>query len=217
MSGDLATSRRRVRFIGDAATRIAEDYLRVLRFFRFHAAYGEECPGRGGRRRRRSRRLEQLSRERVRMEMVKLLLARRAVPALVVMTEVGLLELVIGGVPLLADVANMWLEAALSLEPDPVRREGGARRNGGGGCAALRRRLRLANVEYERLVSMGELVAGRVARRAGRACVALSPGAGTLRRPRAGGMVALSRKVQPKRNGAGSRPCRRAGARRHFR
>jgi len=32
---------RRVRFIGDAATRIAEDYLRILRFFRFHAAYGE--------------------------------------------------------------------------------------------------------------------------------------------------------------------------------
>ena len=31
---------RRVRFIGDAATRIAEDYLRILRFFRFHAAYG---------------------------------------------------------------------------------------------------------------------------------------------------------------------------------
>ena len=28
---------RRVRFIGDAATRIAEDYLRILRFFRFHA------------------------------------------------------------------------------------------------------------------------------------------------------------------------------------
>ena len=32
---------RRVRFIGDAATRIAEDYLRILRFFRFHAAYGQ--------------------------------------------------------------------------------------------------------------------------------------------------------------------------------
>ena len=88
----------------------------MLRFFRFHAAYGEGAPGRGGRRclHRRSRRLEQLSRERVRMEMVKLLLAWRAVPALVVMTEVGLLELVIGGVPPLASVANMAkLEAAL--------------------------------------------------------------------------------------------------------
>src|SRR5262249_13422922 len=35
---------RRVRFIGDAATRMAEDYLRILRFFRFHAAYGEGAP-----------------------------------------------------------------------------------------------------------------------------------------------------------------------------
>ena len=35
---------RRVRFIGDAAKRIAEDYLRILRFFRFHAAYGEGAP-----------------------------------------------------------------------------------------------------------------------------------------------------------------------------
>ena len=42
---DLAA--RRVRFIGDAATRIAEDYLRILRFFRFHAAYGEGAPDAG--------------------------------------------------------------------------------------------------------------------------------------------------------------------------
>ena len=35
---------RRVRFIGEAATRIAEDYLRILRFFRFHAFYGEGDP-----------------------------------------------------------------------------------------------------------------------------------------------------------------------------
>src|SRR3979490_60398 len=35
---------RRVRFIGDAATRIAEDYLRILRFFRFHAAYAAGAP-----------------------------------------------------------------------------------------------------------------------------------------------------------------------------
>ena len=33
-----------VRFVGDAATRIAEDYLRILRFFRFHARYGTGAP-----------------------------------------------------------------------------------------------------------------------------------------------------------------------------
>ena len=45
---------RRVRFIGDASQRIAEDYLRILRFFRMHAAYR--------RRRARSRRLSRLHR-----------------------------------------------------------------------------------------------------------------------------------------------------------
>ena len=115
---------RRVRFIGDAATRIAEDYLRILRFFRFHAAYGEGAldpagvaaciAGRAG--------LDQLSRERVRAELIKLLPARHAVPVLAAMTESGLLDRVLGGVPLLASHANMRkLEAALALAPDPVR------------------------------------------------------------------------------------------------
>ena len=39
---------RRVRFIGDPAARIAEDYLRILRFFRIHAAYGAGEPDRAG-------------------------------------------------------------------------------------------------------------------------------------------------------------------------
>ena len=43
---DLAS--RRVRFIGDAHTRIREDYLRIMRFFRFHAEYAEEIPIRRG-------------------------------------------------------------------------------------------------------------------------------------------------------------------------
>ena len=43
---DLAA--RRVRFIGEPARRIAEDYLRILRFFRFHAAYGDGAPDPAG-------------------------------------------------------------------------------------------------------------------------------------------------------------------------
>ncbi len=95
---------RRVRFIGEPSSRIAEDYLRILRFFRFHAWYGAGGPdaaglhacilARGG--------LEALSRERVRMELLKLLLAPHATPTLVVMAETGLLGMVLGGVPLLA-------------------------------------------------------------------------------------------------------------------
>src|SRR5665213_2297634 len=81
-AGGLADlEERRVRFIGDPAKRIAEDYLRILRFFRFHAAYGTSdhpytegiaacIAGRSG--------LDQLSRERVRMELMKLVVAARA-------------------------------------------------------------------------------------------------------------------------------------------
>jgi tRNA nucleotidyltransferase/poly(A) polymerase len=151
---------RRVRFIGDAATRIAEDYLRILRFFRFHAAYGHgglpDAAGlhacivaRAG--------LDTLSRERVRMEMLKLMLARHAVPALAVMAETGLIEMVLGGIPLLASLSNLIkLEASLSLQPDPARRLGALGVSVTEDAERLRERLRLTNAESERLVSMGD-------------------------------------------------------------
>jgi len=159
--GGLADiEQRRVRFIGDAGRRIAEDYLRILRFFRFHAAYGHgglpdpegvhACiVARAG--------LETLSRERVRAEMLKLVLARHAVPTIAVMTEAGLLDMVLGGVPLLASLSNMIkLEAALSLTPDPMRRLGALGVFVIEDAERLRERLRLANTEYERLASMGQ-------------------------------------------------------------
>jgi poly(A) polymerase len=150
---------RRVRFIGDAATRIAEDYLRILRFFRFHAAYGEGAldpagvaaciAGREG--------LERLSRERVRMEVIKLLAARHPVPALAMMTEAGLLERVLGGVALLASFANMTkLEATLGVAGDAARRLGALAVSVLEDADRLRERLRLANAEYERLASMAD-------------------------------------------------------------
>jgi poly(A) polymerase len=153
-------AQRRVRFIGDAANRIAEDYLRILRFFRFHAAYGHgglpDAAGlhacivaRAG--------LETLSRERVRMEILKLLLARHAVPALAVMAETGLIQMVLGGVPLLASLSNLIkLEASLALQPDPVRRLAALSVLVTEDAERLRERLRLANVESERLISMGD-------------------------------------------------------------
>jgi poly(A) polymerase len=159
--GGLADiAERRVRFIGDAATRIAEDYLRILRFFRFHAAYGPgghpDADGlhacivaRAG--------LETLSRERVRMEMLKLMLARHAVPALAVMAETGLIEMVLGGVPLLASLSNLIkLEAALSLPSDSARRLAALGVLVTEDAERLRERLRLTNAESERLASMGD-------------------------------------------------------------
>ncbi|HKY87679.1 MAG TPA: CCA tRNA nucleotidyltransferase, partial [Pseudorhodoplanes sp.] len=88
---DLET--RRIRFIGDPAARIAEDYLRILRFFRFHAHYGEGLPDAAGYHACVAARagLETLSRERVRAELLKLLIGRHAVPVLAVMSECGLL------------------------------------------------------------------------------------------------------------------------------
>ena len=158
--GGLADiAERRVRFIGEPSRRIAEDYLRILRFFRFHAAYGRGAPdpegvaaciaGRAG--------LDQLSRERVRMELIKLVLAEHTVPTLAVMTEAGLPEQVLGGVPLLASFANMVkLEHELALAPDPVRRLGALAVSVVEDAERLRERLRLANAEHERLMSMAD-------------------------------------------------------------
>src|SRR5579864_1922479 len=108
--GGLADLRaNRVRFIGDPARRIAEDYLRILRFFRFHASYAHGPPDPAGLHACIVARegLRTLSRERVRLELMKLLVAPYAVATLAAMAEAGLIELLLGGVPLLASFANM--------------------------------------------------------------------------------------------------------------
>jgi tRNA nucleotidyltransferase/poly(A) polymerase len=154
---DLAA--RRVRFIGDPAKRIAEDYLRILRFFRFHAAYGEgvldpdglhACiVARDG--------LDRLSRERVRAEVLKLLTARGAEPVLSVMSDAGFLLRVLGGVALVPAFAAMGArEAAIGLAPDAVRRLGALAVLVSEDAERLAQRLRLANAEAERLRAMGE-------------------------------------------------------------
>ncbi len=155
---DLAA--RRVRFIGDPGNRIAEDYLRILRFFRFHAAYGAgghpdaegiaACiAGRDG--------LSQLSRERVRMELMKLLVAVHAVPTLIAMTDAGLLLRVLGGISYLASFENMAkVEAAIGVAPDPARRLGALAVAVAEDAERLWQKLRLTNNEHERLASMAE-------------------------------------------------------------
>src|SRR6476620_11499386 len=79
---------KRVRFIGDANQRIAEDYLRILRFFRIHAAYGTGEPDRAGYLACIDGRLglANLSAERVRMEMLKLVVAEGALVAVTAMS-----------------------------------------------------------------------------------------------------------------------------------
>ncbi|HUI98249.1 MAG TPA: CCA tRNA nucleotidyltransferase [Xanthobacteraceae bacterium] len=149
----------RVRFIGDADKRIAEDYLRILRFFRFHATYGHGAPDPAGLAACVAARegLGQLSRERIRMEVLKLLRAAHATPTLAVMAEAGLLEAVLGGVPLLASFENTCkAERAVGVEGDPVRRLGALAVSVAEDAERLWQRLRLTNSEHRRLVSIGE-------------------------------------------------------------
>jgi poly(A) polymerase len=150
---------RRVRFIGDAAQRIAEDYLRILRFFRFHAAYGEGEPdpaalhacivARSG--------LGSLSRERVRMELLKLVVARRASDAIRVMADAGLLIIILGGVAYLASFDRMTaIEASLDDKPDAVRRLSALAVATTEDAERLFERLRLTNAEHDRLRGMAD-------------------------------------------------------------
>lgn len=150
---------RRVRFIGEPEKRIAEDYLRILRFFRIHGQYGEGEPDRDGLIACIQARdgLATLSAERVRAELLKLVLARHAVAVLAAMSEAGILVSLLAGVPRLASFSNMIkAEAALGVEGDAVRRLGALAVVVSEDAERLWLRLRLANAEHERLQAMAD-------------------------------------------------------------
>jgi len=163
---DLAA--RRIRFIGDAGSRIREDYLRILRFFRFHARYGRAAPdpdgltaciaGRAG--------LDGLSRERVRAELLKLLVAPGAAEVVAAMAGAGLLMPVIGCVPMVSrfaalaerdDAEGVYPAFRLAALTVAVRED----------AIRLRERLRLSNDEFDRI----ERLAGALEGLSGRAAV----------------------------------------------
>jgi poly(A) polymerase len=149
---------RRVRFIGDPAQRLAEDYLRILRFFRIHAAYGSGEPDRAGYLACIGARagLASLSAERVRMEMLKLMVAPGADGAVAAMAEGGLLLPIFGGVAYTGAFAAMIsAERELGLAPDPVRRLGALAVAVTEDARRLATRLRLTNAETRALDSMG--------------------------------------------------------------
>jgi poly(A) polymerase len=89
----------RVRFVGDAATRIREDYLRILRLFRFHARYGKGDLDAGALQAAAAEKagLAQLSGERIQKEMLKLLEADNPVAVLRVMAASGILGEILPG------------------------------------------------------------------------------------------------------------------------
>ena len=149
---DLA--QRRVRFIGDAHQRIREDYLRILRLFRFHAAYGEGSLDadalhaaivlRDG--------LDRLSRERIRTEMMKLLIAKNAAPTLRIMRDDGFLDHVLAGIS--------HVDAMARIDgKDAILRLGALALESPSDCERLRERLRLSNAETMRLDAMAKALA----------------------------------------------------------
>jgi tRNA nucleotidyltransferase/poly(A) polymerase len=145
---------RRVRFIGDARERIREDYLRILRFFRFTAEYAEGAPDAEGLAAAVSERvgLKRLSGERIRQELVRLLVATRAVPAVEAMHEHGLVTELLGIAPrpgLLRRLAT--IEREHQLTPQPMLRLAALAVEVTEDAERLGHRLKLSNAEREQL------------------------------------------------------------------
>lgn len=151
---------RRVRFIGDGATRIREDYLRILRFFRFHARYGVGEPDAEGLRACIAGRagLAGLSRERVRAELLKLLVAPGVVATIGAMAGAGLIMPVIGGVPHLSRFAAVAEDDGEGVHP--AFRLAALAVSVGEDALRLRERLRLSNEEFDRIERIARALEG---------------------------------------------------------
>jgi poly(A) polymerase len=138
---------RRVVFVGDPGQRIREDYLRILRFFRFHARYGQGAPDAAGLQACEQLKagLDGLSAERIRQEMFKLMAARGAVPTLRLMAEHGILGH-------LLPYTEEW-RVLERLPPDSLLRLAVLARD----PAAMKQRWRLSNHEGRRLDAIASL------------------------------------------------------------
>lgn len=144
----------RVRFVGDATTRIREDYLRILRLFRFHAWYGKgeidsqalhaAAAEKAG--------LAHLSGERVQKELLKLIEAENPAPVLRTMAAAGILAELLPG-PL--SIGRLERLAAIDSEafftPDPLLRLAALLPNDTAVAVEVATRLRLSNAQMLRL------------------------------------------------------------------
>jgi poly(A) polymerase/tRNA nucleotidyltransferase (CCA-adding enzyme) len=139
----------RVRFVGDPATRMAEDYLRLLRFFRFQARYGtgEPDPAALAAIRDAVPGLARLSAERVWMELKRLLEAPDPSAALELMREAGVLPAIL---PEARDGAALRRLLAAGGPAEPLLRLA-ALLSPGSDAEEIARRLRFSSAEGERL------------------------------------------------------------------
>lgn len=151
---------RRIRFIGDADQRIREDYLRILRFFRFFTWYGGETPDSDGLRACAALKqgIDSLSGERIQAELKKILAAPRAIAGLNLMASTGILRHVLPEIDAadhsqtLDRVARLAaIDAAEGLDPDPVLRLAIALGPAAGAVEAVSTRLKLSNADRDRM------------------------------------------------------------------
>jgi poly(A) polymerase len=143
----------RIRFIGNAEARLAEDGLRLLRFYRFFAHYGKGEADRDARAacRKAAPLMNQLSAERIQAELLKLLAAPNPVPALQNMAADGVLTVILPEAMRLDRLARL---VAIEPEPDAVRRLAAAVSVDKAGATALAKRLRLSNEMRARLEAL---------------------------------------------------------------
>src|SRR5580704_6071661 len=149
--GGLADLRaRRVRFVGDPATRIAEDVLRILRYYRFEARFGTglgDPPARAACR-AMAHLLPNLSAERMAQELLKLLDASDPVAALQMMQNDDVLPVILPEARRLDRLRHM---IAIEPVPDPLRRLAALIEVDGAGAIAVAERLHFSNAWRDRL------------------------------------------------------------------
>jgi poly(A) polymerase len=156
---DLA--QRHVRFIGDPYERIAEDHLRILRFFRFYARFGRNDPDPPALRAcaDRANDLMALSRERIADEILKLLSVEEPAATVRIMLDLSILEPVIPeiGKAASADLgALVQAEADAGIDGDPLRRLASLLPRDPQVAAAVAARLKLSNKARKRIAAAAE-------------------------------------------------------------
>ena len=141
---------RRLRFVGDPAARVAEDYLRVLRFFRFFARYGGDAPDAATLAALRSSvpALSGLSAERVWSELVRILSAPDPVVSIRLMADLGILGAV---VPEGTDAATLARLVVIGAPVDPLSRMAALL---SGDVIDFAARLKLSAAERDRLLAL---------------------------------------------------------------
>ena len=143
----------RVIFIGDADTRLREDYLRILRFFRFNAWYGAGLDAEGlAACARQKDGLKKIAAERIWKELHKLLAAPDPVEAVAAMKETGVLDIFLPEAETLDGLHDLRVSETLAgVQPDPMLRLMGLIDRSANSVLAVSKRLRLSNAEANRL------------------------------------------------------------------